>query len=364
MRVTFLALLVISACEPTRPHRLRPESSPEVVGGTTGVGDAQDQARIISLVAERTRDADVGGYRIGPDDLLEVRVPDLLDAPTDALRPPPGYGIVSSVSATPTFAQGLRVSASGDVTLPLLGQVRANGLTPTELEHDIARQLVERGILRVPQVSVTVVEYRSRTVAVVGAVEHPGVFPVTRPGATVGDLIWAAGGPSREAGRLVHLIPVNATSSGGVASASGPIRLDLETLLNPPAGAIGAAIPVRPGDIISLAPAGSVQVEGWVDKPGAYPVTRGLRLSGAVAAAGGPLFAADRGYAEVLRALGSGKSRRFVVDLDAVAQGGASDVTMIDGDVVRVPASTVRLVPWGMWTLVTTMIRMGGDVFF
>jgi hypothetical protein len=91
-------------------------------------------------------------------------------------------------------------------------------------------------------------------------------------------------------------------------------------------------------------------------------VTRGLRLSGAVAAAGGPSFPADRQHAEVLRVVGSGEQQKFVVDLDAVAAGGTNDVAMIDGDVVRIPASNVRLVPWGLWNAVTTVFRVGGSV--
>src|SRR5436853_570229 len=84
--------------------------------------------------------------------------------------------------AAKTVAQGARVSGNGDVTLPYLGQVRADGLTPDQLGRDIASRLVARGILKRPQVSVNVVEYRSRVVAVVGAVERPGVFPTARPG--------------------------------------------------------------------------------------------------------------------------------------------------------------------------------------
>jgi polysaccharide export outer membrane protein len=256
------------------------------------------------------------------------------------------------------------VSASGDVTLPLLGQVRVDGLTPTEVERSVARRLVQRGILRAPQVNVTVIEYRSRVVAVVGAVERPGVFPVTRSGATVNDLIWAAGGPSKDAGRVVQLMPGDgASGTAGIAPTREPIRLDLDTLMHPgPGDAI--AIPVRPGDVISLGPAGSVTVEGWVGKPGSYPVTRGLSLSGAVAAAGGPLFPADRRHARVQRVLATGEQQVLTVDLEAVSQGGASDPIMTDGDVVRIPASTPRLVPWGFWTMAKELVRVGGSVAF
>jgi hypothetical protein len=141
-----------------------------------------------------------------------------------------------------------------------------------------------------------------------------------------------------------------------------PVRLDLETLLNAGTAAPNA-IPVRPGDVISLGPAGSVQVQGWVERPGSYVVTRGLRLSGAVAAAGGPHFAADRTHAEVLRVLGTGQAQRLVVNLELVAQGQASDPIMIDGDVVNVPASSAKLVPWGVWNTINTMVRVGGSVF-
>jgi hypothetical protein len=92
-------------------------------------------------------------------------------------------------------------------------------------------------------------------------------------------------------------------------------------------------------------------------------VTRGLRLSGVVAAAGGAHFAADRTHAEVLRVVGTGQPQRMVVNLDAVAQGQVPDVVMIDGDVVSLPANNAKLVPWGVWNAVNTMVRVGGTVF-
>jgi polysaccharide biosynthesis/export protein len=358
-----VALCATIACGPKRAPSAA-DATASASGAPVGINDDENQARIDQLIAQRRNGGgdDAAGYRIGPDDLLEIRIPDLLDAPAEAIPPrASAAGIVPSMAGAPTFAQGMRVSAAGDVTVPHLGQVRADGLTPTQLEADLARRLVQRGLLRNPQVSVAVVEYRSRVVAVVGAVERPGVFPVTRPGATVGDLIWAAGGPSKDAGRLVQLMP--GTGSAADAGRGGaPVRLDLETLLNAGAAASNG-IPVRPGDVISLGPAGSIQVQGWVEKPGSYVVTRGLRLSGAVAAAGGPHFAADRTQAEVLRVLGTGQAQRLVVNLEQVAQGQAPDPIMIDGDVVSVPASSAKLVPWGVWNTINTMVRVGGTVF-
>ena len=515
-----LAGLTLGAgCQPNGSVRaelgLMPARESIAVGELMG---ASDRARLETLVAVRGGAGDAE-YRIGPDDLLDIRIPDLLDAQAAA---PAGAAHLGSaaqpIAGAPVFQQGFRVSASGVVTIPMLGAVSATGLTPAGLEAEIAQRLIAAGVLRAPQVSVQVAEYRSRVVAVVGAVERPGPYPVTKPGATVADLIWAAGGPSRDAGRVVEFVPAAAVAAAPVptparetlppstanvagdctvgtsacaatlelrdvrvegagslravvlvlsrpptavhqlaldapprlvidldgpvpsqgratqhlpvtdsvvtgvrassregqlrvvldlrevagaatvraegsrvlvemgggsmarpaapqttthtttpaddtARATGPIHMDLENLLRATPLDRGSLNPqVRPGDVISLRPAGSVLVDGWVDKPGSYPVTRGLTLSGAVAAAGGHIFAADRHHATVKRVLGGGEQRSITVDLDAVARGEAADIPITDGDVVRLPASAGRMVPYGMWTVAREIVHVGGNV--
>lgn len=472
----------------------------------SAVGDlmsARDRARLQALGAERASGPAEAGYRIGPDDLLDIRIPDLLEAPATAAlaRPAQTGATLPTVAESPVFQYGVRVAANGEINLPLLGLFRVEGLTPTGLEQEIARRLVAAGILRQPQVSVLVAEYRSRVVAVVGSVERPGLYPVTRPGATVADLIWAAGGPSREAGRVVqfapaaeapraatpvpapHLAAAPAAASEGptaawldvrdvrvepvgtgrrvtialtrapdglhdfaledpprlvidlqgplspdlravpfpvadevvsavrtsardgqlravldlhqnggphsvrtegatvvaelgdtaldvpapvpppAAAAEGPVRIDLEMLLHA-SGDTGRVFNprVRAGDVITVSPAGSVLVDGWVQKPGSYPVTRGLTLAGAVAAAGGHLFPADRRQATVKRVLAQGEQRYFTVDLDAVAEGRSPDFPITDGDVVRLPPEVARLVPWMLWSVAKEMVHVGGSV--
>jgi hypothetical protein len=58
----------------------------------------------------------------------------------------------------------------------------------------------------------------------------------------------------------------------------------------------------------------------------------------------------------------SGGSRSFEVDLEAIADGRAPDVPIADGDVVHVPASVARVVPWSVWTVAREMIHVGGSV--
>jgi polysaccharide export outer membrane protein len=342
----------------------RPTAPPSVEAADRGdVMGSRDRAALDTLAAARPTAHVADGYRVGPDDLLDIRIPDLLDAAplTAGSRAAAASGNgPATVAAAPVFQDGQRVNASGDVTLPLLGRVPVAGHTTTEIERDIAHRLVAAGVLRNPQVSVQVAEYRARVVAVVGSVERPGLYPVTRGGTTVADLVWAAGGPSKDAGRLVEFAPAGADGSRGTDK---PVRLDLQLLLHA-SGADGGRVnpAVAPGDVISLPPAGSVLVEGWVDKPGSYPVTRGLTASGAVVAAGGVLFAADRTIVTVRRALGPGEERTFSIDLTAVAAGTASDIALADGDVISIPAAPGRVIPWAMWTVAREMVHVGGNV--
>ena len=307
-----LALLFLAGCGV--------RSAPPAPTGSglppTELTDVRDRALLLALAAERSEPAR-GAYRVGPDDVLQIRIPDLL-----------------------TGQESFRVNASGEVTLPILGPLRAAGVTTSALQAEIARELLDGGILRAPQVTVEVAEYRSRMVSVVGSVERPGPYPLTRPGTTVADLIWAAGGPSKDAGRLIEFSPApqgQALFDGAAAGAL--VHLDLESLLHT-SGQEGQVLnpQVRPGDVINLPPAGTVHVDGWVEKPGSYPVTRGLTVAGAVAAAGGHRLAADRRHVTLQRVVAPGEQRSFTVDLEAVTAGRAADVPLADGDIVRLPS--------------------------
>lgn len=364
-----LALLTASACGPHRPPHFEGSNGTSEAAGA--VMSTRDRDALLKITAARAAEKPTDGYRIGPDDLLDVRIPDLTDpqAMVSARLGQTGTG-QQPIGGAPAFQQGLRVSATGEINVQSLGLVKAAGRTPTELEAELARRLIASGILRAPQPSVQVAEHRSGVVAVIGSVERPGLYPVTRPRATLADMLWAAGGPAKDAGRVVEFVAAGGPRGGA------PIRVDLEVLLRPEAtgSASGAECrgiqctdlqfnaEVRPGDTISMGAAGTVTVDGWVDKPGAYPVTRGLTVAGVIAAAGGHLFPADRSKTSVRRVGAAGETRSFDVDLAAVAAGTADDVPITDGDVIHVPSDPTRLVPWGVWTVAREMVQVGGNV--
>jgi polysaccharide biosynthesis/export protein len=374
------AALWAAACSATAPQG-QPSSQPPPVAGTQDAGTlmgSDDLERLRALSERRASLGEDSTYRIGPDDLLDIRIPDLVDARPygDGAQAGGGATGAAAVAGSPTFHQGERVDDSGEITIPHVGVIQAAGLTPAELEAEISRRLIASGILRRPQVAVLIAEYRSRVVAVVGSVERPGTYPLTRPGATVADMIWAAGGPGASAGRMVQFSPapeaVRIASNAAVQSDADPrglplngkpIRIDLQALLRASDSGSGSLNPqVRPGDVISLSQAGSVLVEGWVDKPGSYPVTPGLTLSGAIVAAGGGVYAADLEGVSVRRTLSPGEQRTIPVDLTAISEGRDPDLPILDGDVVNVPMHSTKIVPYGIWKVGREIIHVGASV--
>jgi protein involved in polysaccharide export with SLBB domain len=122
------------------------------------------------------------------------------------------------------------------------------------------------------------------------------------------------------------------------------------------------SVPVRPGDVLIIPEAGKVFLQGWVNKPGPYDITRDLTMLSVIAAAGGPSFPADMGAARLIRASVAGDKQLFDVNLQAIASGTRPDVYVQNGDVIEIGATGPKLAAYGLYYFFASVFRIGAAV--
>ena len=128
-------------------------------------------------------------YRIGKDDLIEV-----------------------SVFEAPELGGASRVTATGTVTLPLVGAVDAAGHTVREVEEAIEQALKEKYV-NDPHVTVFLREYASQPVSMIGAVRSPGIYQIKGEKSLL-DMLAMAQGLDGEAGNTIQIIRAKSSGSG------------------------------------------------------------------------------------------------------------------------------------------------------
>lgn len=258
--------------------------------------------------------ANLPGQRVGANDLLAVSV----------------YG-------SPELTRTVRVSSEGYIRLPLLtGRIPAEGKLPSELEDAIAQRLVKDGILVEPVVMVTVVEYASRPVSVVGAVKKPVTFQAVGR-VTLLDALAKAEGLSELAGPEL-LLTTPARGDGPALTR----RLLLRDLMDESGGALNVLL--TGGEEIRVPEARKVFVTGNVKRPGAFPVREGneLTVMKALALAEG-LAPFPQKHAYVYRKdEQAGGVREIQVPLRGIMQRKAVDFPLEPEDTLYVPEASGR----------------------
>jgi hypothetical protein len=151
--------------------------------------------------------------------------------------------------------------------------------------------------------------------------------------------------------RALTAASVQAQDVGDLMRMHHPIEIGLSGLSrgSDPAA---LALPARPGDMLVVPGAGEVVVEGWVDKPGSYKITPGLTVAGAVGAAGGALFASDATAVTIMRDGAEGKKIFITANLEKIKAGQETDLAVLEGDVVSVPYSMTKLLPYAAVSLI------------
>jgi polysaccharide export outer membrane protein len=250
-------------------------------------------------------------YRIGPGDVLKITVW--------------GHDDLNRSSV---------VAADGRIAFPLVGEVEASGLSPTELEGRL-RDLLAKDYLVNPQVTISVQEYRSQKVFVLGDAEKPGTYPLTGR-TTLLDVLSQAGGPGKAAGRQVVVVrfprsegPVNPGTAG-----STTFRLNLKKLLD---GDAAENILLESGDTVYLPRQTSFFVLGEVKKAGAFALEKDTSALEAITLAGGFSERAAPSVSKVLRKRPDGNQETIALDLSG-ADPRAREFLLTEGDTVLVPA--------------------------
>jgi polysaccharide export outer membrane protein len=227
-------------------------------------------------------------------------------------------------------------------------KVRAEGLTPYQLQDKLAELLQSNGLVSTPQVSVSMKEQRSQPITVIGEVKNPMVIQATCQ-TTLLQALSQAGGISESAGNTV--IVTRQIQSGSAAAGSGDasapaapqtFTISLSDVLE--SGDPRFNIPLVGGDVVSVARAGIIYVVGAVNHPGGFVMhdDRGrITTLKMLSLAGGATNTAKVKDVVILRkSADSGRREEVPVDLNKIMKLRTEDIQLQANDIMYVPDSS------------------------
>jgi polysaccharide export outer membrane protein len=222
-------------------------------------------------------------YVIGPQDVLSIAVFDQSD-----------------------LNGKYAVDLDGSFSFPLIGRVKAGGLTLRGVEQALKTRLAD-GFLKNPQVAVAVEQYRSQRVFVVGEVKNAGTYALTGQ-MTLIEALAKAGSTTTAAGDEVVVVRGHGAAAAVLPDAKPDLDVARVNLKDLQSGAAAAPnIALGDGDTIYVPRAELFYVFGQVKNPGAYPIASGITVLQALTLAGGvtPYAAVNR--VEIQRAVNGAK---------------------------------------------------------
>jgi polysaccharide biosynthesis/export protein len=295
-------------------------------------------------------------YLISPGDVIEIKVED-----------------------APELSYHYRVTAAGDIDIPVLGRVVAHQKTTYELGRIIANVLRDQEYLKNPNVVVTVRQYNSRAFFIQGAVGKPGLYQVEgRPSLLT--LIGMAGGLAENHGSTIFILrpsntkrlapdtqektqaqtlnsdpnPTSASqrsdSGSGIAADYEMIKVNLTSLYK---GQFNQNQRLEPGDIVNIPRSDVFFVAGEVKAPGSFALKDGTTLRQAVSLAQGMTFKAKSSGAIIFREDAvTGSRQEIKVDIGAVMSGKKEDMLVRANDVIIIPNSQAKSVGGAILTTI------------
>ncbi len=262
-------------------------------------------------VASLTSAANQDDYRLATSDLIKI-----------------------TVFQNPDLTIETRVSESGTISYPLIGQVNIGGLSTSEAEKLIADQLRNGNFVKKPQVNIALVEIRGSQVAVLGMVNKPGRFALEGATTKLSDLIAMAGGVAPGGGTGSAVITGNREGK--------PFRTEADIASLYLQDSAQQDLVIHRGDVIYVASGSMVSVLGEVNKAGRFPLENlNMRLSQVLALAGGVTAAASD--AAIVTGIRNGAAYYREVDVPSIflTANSENDILILPGDEIYIHKAPV-----------------------
>jgi len=268
----------------------------------------------ISVCAQQPAD---DRYRIGPGDVLDIRV----------------------YNRPQLSREAVRVEGNGMIRMPLIeSEIRAACSTEGELAKEISTRYAK--YYKNLQVDVFIKEYHSQQVAIIGAVNDQSRFELQRRVRLL-ELLTFAKGPSAKAGQTINVVhsittsPCKQADESDASSAFSSYKLNDVLQGDPKSNPY-----LEAGDIVTIPEADQVYVVGNVFMPLTIALKEPITLTRAIAMAGGLKQDTRKDKIRVLRQEpGTTIRKEIMVDLYAIEKKRSEDLALAPNDIIDVPTS-------------------------
>jgi polysaccharide export outer membrane protein len=253
-------------------------------------------------------------------------------AQNESLLIGPGNQLHIQVFDTPEMDQHPKVTDAGEIPLLFIGNIKVGGMTPAAAAHAIEDTLKAQHYMLRPQVSVTVEQYSTEQVSVLGQVNKPGSFQIFTP-TSILNLLSLAGGVTEVADRHIT-----------IQRQSDPEKTVNYFLSNRSDEALAKSVLVYPGDTVLVPKTGFVYVLGDVGRPGGFPMSNNdsqMTAMQALALAGAANKSAVLSKAKLVRKSGA-VSTDVPIALAEIQSGKRPDVLLRPDDILYIPFSYMK----------------------
>jgi polysaccharide export outer membrane protein len=179
-----------------------------------------------------------------------------------------------TVYNNPDLTLETRITETGNISFPLLGEIALGGMTASAAEKKLSNQLETGGFVKQAQINILVMQFQSKMVSILGSVYKPGRYPLDRT-MNLTEVLALAGG-----------VPADGSDMITVIDKSGKIEYDLRNIVKNADGSKN--INLVGGEIIYVPRAPMFYIYGEAQRPGSYRIERDMTVMQALAIGGGP----------------------------------------------------------------------------